>query len=602
MRKKGLFSVLTCTALAASVLAGCGTQSATSTASKAVSSAAASSTAASSTASSSTAASSAAPAAVSSAAPAAESVASAAEPSATEPVKTAVSSAAEAVSTAAAASTPEKVKEEPTGGIDISVTDGSEDAMNVSTAQASTLAGLSVCRHLYEGLYKLDAKGDLVLGQAEDQKVSDDGKTYTFTLRDDITWSDGRPVTAEDFVYGWKYLKEQAGDYSTLMDMVQSATAKDDKTLVVTLSYPCAYLPSILAFPSAYPVREDVVKKTGESYATDPDKAVYNGAYELTDWTHQQSMTLTKRTDYYDASSITVDHINWVLMSDAATMANSFKSGDVIYSDSYPEEDVDALTDNGLHFTDGYNTYCTMFNVGDSGNKVLKDAKVRRALTLAIDRSRVINIRGLEDELANTYTPGGLKNAEGTEFNSTVTPWYSDDYDENVKEAKELLKEAGYEDEKNFPALRYIVNNDSRKTVAEAIVSDWKEALGIDSITVESVENFFSARQSGDYDIAYYGWYMDYPDISNMLSTMTTGQNDAKYSNTKYDDVYNKAIAESDEKARWKDYDECESILAEDCPIAPILHSKNSYLFDDTNYDGLVYYCGNAFFGFVTQK
>ena len=87
-----------------------------------------------------------------------------------------------------------------------------------------------------------------------------------------------------------------------------------------------------------------------------------------------------------------------------------------------------------------------------------------------------------------------------------------------------------------------------------------------------------------------------------MLVTMTTGQNDAKYSNTKYDDAYNKAVAETDEKARWKDYDECESILAEDRPITPILHSKNSYLFDDTNYDGLVYYCGNAFFGYVTQK
>ena len=243
-----------------------------------------------------------------------------------------------------------------------------------------------------------------------------------------------------------------------------------------------------------------------------------------------------------------------------------------------------------------------MFNLGDSGNEVLKDARVRKALSLAIDRERVISIRGLQDELADTYTPGGLTDADGTEFNSTVTPWFSDDHQKDVDEAKELMKEAGYEDGKDFPALRYIVNNDSRKTVAEAIVSDWKDALGIDSITVETVENFFSARESGDFDIAYFGWYMDYPDISNMLVTMTTGQNDAKYSNTKYDDAYNKAVAETDEKARWKDYDECESILAEDRPITPILHSKNSYLFDDTNYDGLVYYCGNAFFGYVTQK
>ena len=496
----------------------------------------------------------------------------------------------------------ETEKEAPSGGISISVTDGSEDAMDINTAKVATLAGMSVFRHLFEGLYKLDEKGDLVPGQLKDEKVSDDGKTYTFTLRDDITWSDGKPVTAGDFVYGWKYLKDSAGDYSTLLDLITDATAKDDKTLVVTLAYPCAYFHSLLAFPSAYPVREDIVKANGDSYATDPDKAVYNGPYELTDWTHQQSMTLTKRTDYYDADKITVDSINWELMSDSATMANSFKSGDVIYSDTYPEEDADSLMDNGLHFEEGYNTYCTMFNLGDSGNEVLKDARVRKALSLAIDRERVINIRGLQDELADTYTPGGLTDADGTEFNSTVTPWFSDDHQKDVDEAKELMKEAGYEDGKDFPALRYIVNNDSRKTVAEAIVSDWKDALGIDSITVETVENFFSARESGDFDIAYFGWYMDYPDISNMLVTMTTGQNDAKYSNTKYDDAYNKAVAETDEKTRWKDYDECEAILAEDRPITPILHSKNSYLFDDTNYDGLVYYCGNAFFGYVTQK
>ena len=170
----------------------------------------------------------------------------------------------------------ETEKEAPSGGISISVTDGSEDAMDINTAKVATLAGMSVCRHLFEGLYKPDEKGDLVPGQLKDEKVSDDGKTYTFTLRDDITWSDGKPVTAGDFVYGWKYLKDSAGDYSTLLDLITDATAKDDKTLVVTLAYPCAYFHSLLAFPSAYPVREDIVKANGDSYATDPDKAVYN--------------------------------------------------------------------------------------------------------------------------------------------------------------------------------------------------------------------------------------------------------------------------------------------------------------------------------------
>lgn len=485
----------------------------------------------------------------------------------------------------------------------IQVTDGSEDAMDINTATTATLAGISMCRHLYEGLYKLDEKGNVVLGQAASVDVSDDGLVYTFTLRDDITWSDGKPVAAGDFIYGWKFLKDSSADYSSILDMVSKCEAKDDKTLVVELAYPCSYLPCVLAFPSSYPVRQDIVESAGEAYATDPDKAVYNGAFKLTDWTHQQEMTLVKRDDYYDADKISVTGIKWELMSDAATMESSFKSGDVLYSDSYSEEDVDALTDNGLHFEPGYNTYCAMFNLGDKGSKVLKNAKIRKAMSLAVDRKRLINIRGLGDEFACTYTPSGFKDDSGKEFWETCTPWFSEDYDANVEEAKQLfdegLKEEGIANASDFPSLRYIVNNDSRKTIAEAVVADWAEKLGIQSITVESVDNFFAARTAGDYDIAYYGWYMDYEDISNMLYTMTTGQNNARYSSDAYDEAYKSAMEAKDQDGQWTAYAKCESVLSEDVPIVPMLHSKNSYLFDDTDYSGLVYYCGTPFFGYL---
>ncbi len=514
---------------------------------------------------------------------------------------TAAAGAADTAAASTAAAGTEAAKTASADGA-ISVCDGSEDAMVLNTAKSGTLGGLSACRHLFEGLYKLDEKGEVVPGQAKDVKVSDDGLTYTFTLRDDITWSDGQPVKAADFVYGWKYLKDSAADYSTLLEMVADAQATDDKTLTVKLSYACSYLPAILAFPSTYPVRQDYAEKYGDAYATDPDKAVYNGPYKLTDWSHQQSMTLTKRDDYYDAAKITAPEIDWLLMTDTSTMLASYQSGDIVYSDTYPEEAAASLENNGLHFTSGYNTYCAMFNLGDSGNAVLKDAKVRRALSLAVDRDRLMSIRNLHDELATSYTPSGLKNAAGTEFNSTVTPWYGTDYKANCEEAKKLLAEAGYENGANFPALRYIVNNDSRKEIAEAVVSDWKDVLGISTVTVESVENFFAARQDGDYDISYYGWYMDYVDISNILSTMKTGNNDAKYANADYDKAFDTAIAETDETKQWADYDKCEELLAADAPIAPFFHSDNSYLFDDTKYDGLVYYCGNVFFGYVHTK
>ena len=505
--------------------------------------------------------------------------------------------------TADEAASDKSVAEAGAQKLDISVCAGSEDSMVVNTGTVGTLEGLSACRHLYEGLYKIDATGKPVLGQAKDVKVSEDGLTYTFTLRDDITWSDGQPVKAGDFLYGWQYLKTCANDYSDLLSMVSDAKATDDKTLVVTLAYPCSYLPSILAFPSAYPVREDIVKKYGDSYATDPDKAVYNGAYQLSSWTHQQELVMDARADYYDAANISVGKITWDLMTDTSTMLASFQGGDIIYSDSYPQDSAASLAGNGLQTTSGYNSYCTIFNLTDSGPKIFKDQKVREAMSLAVDRDRLVSIRNLGDKVATTYTPDGLTNTEGTEFNTTVTPWFDDTaYTANCEKAKELLKEAGYENGTGFPALTYIVNNDDRKEIAEAIVGDWKAVLGISTITVETVDGFFAQRENHDFDLAYFGWYMDYPDISNMLYTFTSGTNDSGYANTAYDDAYKAAIAETDTAKQWADYNKCESALAADVPVIPLFHSQNSYLFDDTKYDGLVYYCGNVFFGYVKAK
>lgn len=489
------------------------------------------------------------------------------------------------------------------GKLGISVSVGGEDSMVVNTGKVGTLEGLSACRHLYEGLYKIDQTGKPVLGQAKNVQVSADGLTYTFTLRDDIKWSDGKPVTAADFIYGWKYLKDCALDYSDLMSMVKSTEAKDDKTLVVTLTFPCSYLPSVLAFPSAYPVREDIVKKYGDAYATDPDKAVYNGAYSMTSWTHQQEMVMEARKDYYDASNISVGKITWDLMTDTSTMLASFQSGDIIYSDSYPQDSAASLKGKGLQATSGYNTYCTLFNVSKSGPAVLKDAKVREAMSLAIDRNRLISIRGLGDKLADTYSPDGLKDSSGKEFNSTVTPWFdASAYQANCAKAKDLLKQAGYENGKGFPSLTYIVNNDDRKEIAEAVVSDWKSVLGISSVTVQTIDGFYAQRQSHEFDLAYFGWYMDYPDISNMLYTFKSGVSDSGYTNKDYDTAFDAAIAEKDTAKQWADYQKCESTLAADMPVIPLFHSQNTYLFDDTKYNGLVYYCGNVFFGYVKEK
>ena len=486
--------------------------------------------------------------------------------------------------------------------IEISVTGGGEDSMQLNTATSGFLNGLSALRHLYEGLYKLDANGEIALGQAASVEQSDDNLTWTFTLRDDITWSDGQAVTANDFVFGFDNLAAQGGDYCTMIsDIVDSYEATDDKTLVLHLKHACAYLPSVLAFPSTYPARQDYVEEYGDAYATDPDKAVYNGPYEMESWAHESEVVMKLRDDYYDADQIQVGTINWELITEESSALASFESGDYVYSDMCPDEEKPRMEGNGLVYTEGNNNYCVMFNLGDKGNEVLKDVNVRKALSLTIDRERIMNIRGLNDEVGVTLACRGYENADGTDFVDYCDPWEDvEAYDENCETAKQLLAEAGYEDGKGFPALTYIVNNDSRKEIAEAIVNDWKEVLGIDSITVEKVENFSAARNAGDYDLAYYGWFMDYKDLSNMYDSMyATANSNSFYQGDEYDAAFLKATSAATEEEQWEGYKECDAILARDLPISVILHSMSAYLFDDTNYEGLVYSCGNFVFTYL---
>ena len=489
--------------------------------------------------------------------------------------------------------------------IEISVTGGSEDAMVLNTATVGTLNGLSACRHLFEGLYKIDETGEPALGQAASVEISDDLLTWTFTLRDDITWSDGQAVTAEDFIFGWDNLVEQADDYyDLLISVAESYEAPDEKTIVLQLQFPCAYLPSILAFPSTYPARADYVEEFGDAYATDPDKAVYNGPFALTEWLHEGTAVMELREDYYDAANIQVGKINWELISEERTALSSFESGDLVYADMCPDEEKPRMEDNGLFYTSGNNNYCVMFNEGPGGNDVLKDVRVRKALALTIDRHFIMDLRNLNDEIGKTLMCSGYVNEEGVDYTDYAPAWFDvEAYEENCETARELLKEAGYENGEGFPHLSYIVNNDSRQEIAEAVVNDWNTQLGIDSITVEKVENFFATRNAGEYDIAYYGWFMDYTDLSNMYGALSAMENsNAFWHSDAYMEAYNAAIKTADQAEQWDNYAKCEEVLAEEVPITVILHSMNSYLFDADNYDGLVYSCGNFIFTYLTAK
>lgn len=488
--------------------------------------------------------------------------------------------------------------------IEISVAGGGEDSMVLDTGTGISLYGISCCRHLFEGLYKMGPGGEIVLGQAESVEVSDDYLSWTFRIRDDANWSDGKPVVVDDFVCGWTHMYESDGAFKYLFESV-AATLDiiDEKTMVINLEYPCEFLPSLLAFVPSYPIRQDYLDMYGSAYATDPEKAVYNGPYEMTQWKHGEVVVTERRDDYYDSANIAVSKINWLLITNEYEALEAFERGELAYSDLCPEEDKSRLKGAGLTYDIGNNCYTVMFNNGEKGHDVLKDVRVRKALTLAIDRHGIMDYRDSDDEIAKTYLSSGFVNEEGVDFTDYADPWFDvEDYEGNCDLARELLAEAGYPDGAGFPELIYIVNNDSRKELAERITYDWQKQLGIDSVTVYKVDNFYEARGAGDYDIAYFSWVMDYADPSNMYYSMTTMDNyDAFWSNEEYNEEFTAAVHSATLEEQWEHYAQCERILAEEMPVGIILHGKDYYLFDDTVYDGLVYSCGCFVFTYLTQ-
>lgn len=503
--------------------------------------------------------------------------------------------------------------------VSLSVSAGTEQSIVLDTTKVSSTCGLSACRHLYEGLFRLGENGRIEKGQVRDYKVNSDKKTYFFYLRDDIFWSDGEPVIADDFVFAWKRLVLEGEGYASLLDMIVGAEeirsgemdinalgvkALNDKTLLVELEKPCDYLFEVLAFPPTYPIREDVVRVQGDLYATDADKAVYNGAYRLAEWRHQDELRMTSRKEYYDNEKIQVDKIVWKLFSNENTMLASFESGDIIYSDSFPSEETSKLEKKGLCSTPGINTYAVMVNLGKNGADVLKDKKIRKALCLAIDRERMVALSGVKGIAADAYIPKGIVNKEGEDFHKNLKPWYViDDLETSCKEARQLLKEAGYPNGKNFPVLKYLVNNTKNQTLAEMVVNDWKEFLGIDSITiVTNTDSFWADRADGNYDLAHYSWNMDFPECSNILGTMITNMNDADFQNELFDLTLQEAQKQTYESERWKYYRLCENILAEELPIFPLYYGDNMYLFDKDEYENLIYAYGNFYFGYVKKK
>jgi oligopeptide transport system substrate-binding protein len=465
----------------------------------------------------------------------------------------------------------------------------------IDPALNSSVDGATMIIHGFEGLMTLDKDGTPINGQAKSYEVSEDGKVYTFKLKDDLKWSDGTALTAQDFVYSWNRAvsPDTAADYEYMFDVIDgyenqelNVKATDDKTLVVTLKTATPYFLELTAFPTFSPVRKDIIEANGEAWATKPATYIGNGAYKMTEWVAGSHITYVRNENYWDYDSLGSKSIKFVLMDDDSAILNAFTQKEILFADSLPNDEIDAWRDKPEFNLEGQlGTYYISFNVKKAP---VDDAKVRKALTLAVDREFIVKEIGKAGQVpAGGFVSTGLSDADKTkEFRDVGGNYYDPlDYEGNLAQAKQLLVDAGYPNGEGLPTIEYIYNEGTgHQAIAEALQDMWKK-IGV-NVTISSQEwgTFLQTRKNGDYTIARNGWLCDYNDPISMLDMWVTGggNNDAQWSNAEYDALIAEVKTTTDPAKRFELMHKAEDIIFEESMLCPIYYYVDIFLISDT--------------------
>ena len=466
---------------------------------------------------------------------------------------------------------------------------------------------------VFETLLIINENNETVPGQAESWTTSEDGLTWTFTMRDGLKWSDGSELNAKDFEYSFKRMAdpdtaapyaetclgmidgfEEAAGFPDAdgnptvepnLDALNVKASDDGKTLTIVLGYPCSYFDKIAAFAAMSPVQKATVEANGDAWCTSPDTYVCNGPYMITEWTPSERIVLTKNPNYvggWDNSKIVSDSITLLLLEDSSASFAAYNSGEAVLIKDVPTDEIPSLTkaeDGGDFYVDTIlGTYYVSLNLK---RDAFKDAKVRKALSLAIDRDYVANtIMQGTYSTADSIVGPGIVDENGYFHDNGNAPYISADYEANLAEAKKLLEEAGYPNGEGYPTIEYSTNDAGYHVpLAEYLQQAWGD-LGI-TLTISKMEwsSFTAARRAGEYDVARNGWVMDYNDPSNMLDLFCSGNgnNDGKYSNPEFDAAI-EASRVADSAEHFAQLHKAEDILMEDTGCLPIAYYNDYWL------------------------
>lgn len=475
---------------------------------------------------------------------------------------------------------------------------------NADPQIGTDLTSIFLGGHVLEGLVRV-YNGEVKPGIAESWDISEDGKVYTFHLRDS-KWSDGTPVTAKDFYYSFTRLLDPktAAGYAEVMGFYikngekffKGEVAKeevgvkviDDKTLEVTLENPTGYFIRLLGFMCFLPAKEDLVATHGEAYASEPDKMAYNGPYVIKEWKHEEIVVLEKNPNYWDASNVKVATIELPIINDSKTAINMYESGELL-SCGIPEEMLDSYIAKGTaKFMPNGGLFWLQFNFSSKTNAgPLGNENFRKAISYAIDRENLIKAVVKRGTPADRYVPDNIMGMEKPY--AAENPYSTLNAKADPAKAKEYfnaaLKDLNLTADK-FPTIKLLGSDSaSARKYCEAIQDMVLTNLGvkIELVNVPAKQRLQMVKDR-DYEMVYANWFPDYDDPMTYLDiwTSTSSMNRSDFKSPEFDKLIAEAKAATDEKIRQQKMFEAEKILVESMAVVPSHFGANAYVQSDT--------------------
>ena len=485
------------------------------------------------------------------------------------------------------------------GGSNSNITVNLQDSIRgLDSATVTDEVSFNVLVNSIEGLYRLDENARPVPAQAESYQLSGDKLTYTFTLRDGITWSNGDPVTSQDFKYAWlRALNPDTGSqYAYIIaQFIRGGTAfnegegsegdvaietPDDKTLEVTLESPAPFWLGLTAFPTYLPQQQAFVEEQGDQYGQSAESLLYNGAFTLTDYNPTSGVTFVKNDDYWDAQNVDIQRAEGEIVKEVDTAVNLHEQGQLDILE-ITQEYVDEFRGSpDFQQTTEFSCFYLTFN---EKLEIFQNRNIRKAFQVGFDQDALVNqIINDGSKPATGFVPDGIAGPGDQTFREAEGPTMPDF---NAEEARRLYEQGLQEIGGAAPTIELLsYETSTARDVATFLQSQFEENLGAKiNVKIQPFDRKLELEANGQFQLSFAGWGADYNDPMTFLDLWETESpfNTGGYSNERYDQLINQAQTETDFAARMDQMMEAERLLIEDdAGVGPMFFQGTSRLIE----------------------